>query len=341
MADKTKIQWADATINPAYGCTKCSPGCDHCYAETMASRNLSKCYAGLTEGRKWTGRVNLFPERMEEALKWKRPRRIFVGSMTDLFHKSVPFDFLDSIFAVMALAWDHTFMLLTKRPERMLEYFNSCPTTWSNHLANRIYSITGSIKKDNQVQASIEGRLNHSVGWPMRHVHLGVTVCNQAEADAKIPILLATPAAKRFVSVEPMLGSVNVSDHLEVWPGCGGGEPREDCEFCSGNLRILDWVICGGESGPGARPMHPDWARSLRDQCQAAGTPFFFKQWGEWAPGERSQDVVADILLDSRGEAAGHIRSVGQMVQPEPMSRVGKRRAGRLLDGIEWNEFPS
>jgi len=246
----------------------------------------------------WTGRVNVFLERMQEIFLWKRPKRIFVGSMCDLFNEVIPFLTLDVLWVAMLLNPRHTFIILTKRPERMREFF-----------------------------------LRYPERGLLPNVHLGVTVCNQVEADAKIPILLDTPAAKRFVSVEPMLGPLdfknipagcpNEGDHLNALEGV---EYLGDAAF---NVPRLDWVICGGETGPGARPMHPDWARSLRDQCQAARTPFFFKQWGEWAP---------DCLCQTK-EAHKTIK------RPNPgklgcMFHCGKRRSGRLLDGREWNEFP-
>lgn len=362
MADKSKIQWCDATINPCCGCSPVSPACDNCYAARMAARmcrhpnpKISRLYEGLTDkGGRWTGKINLDPERMEQALRWKKPRRIFVGSMTDLFHKDVPEDFLDSVFASMSLARQHTFLILTKRPERMREY------------------VLGTIERGMTWREGVTGRLPGNI-W------LGVTAENQTMADERIPILLETPAAKRFVSVEPMLGEVDLTpwmprsyecalscghrrgennppewrcqqcgftgpDNNETWgygvnatcPECGEFDPEPVCPECGTYMvqdhpdtQYISWVIAGGESGPGARPTLPDWARALRDQCQAAGVPFLFKQWGDYAPcpaGKCTEvDPACQILNEDFGSSVCH---------------VGKHVAGRLLDGVEHNEFP-
>lgn len=234
--NKTKIEWADLTINPIIGCTKCSPGCDNCYAEKMAMRLAG--HSGAV-GERYRSVVHLFPK---DGKGWngethvdfscfdhlpKKPSRIFVGSMGDVFHESV---FDDKICEVVRYArrfHEHTFMFLTKRPERMRKIFRE---------------ING------------------------ENIWAGVTVCNQAEADEKIPILLSTPAAKRFVSMEPMLGFVNMK-----WK--------------------LDWVICGGETGVGARPMDLAWARTLQCQCDVMDIPFFFKK----ASGKAS--IPADLMV--------------------------------------------
>jgi len=316
MADKSLIEWCDATINPAYGCTKCGAACDHCYAERLAARfsanpDVEHLVAGTVDASgHWTGKVNLWPERMEQALHWRKPRRIFVGSMTDLFHPAVPFEFLDRIFAVMAMASpQHTFMLLTKRPERMAEYLGY------EYRRERIYKASGESDA-------------FCLDWSLPNVWLGTTIWDQDSADRAVPILLSTPAAKRFVSVEPMLGPVVIPAEL---------------------LARLAWVICGGETGPKARPMHPDWPRKLRDDCVAAGVPFFFKQWGEWAPHlpELGYDNPA-----TGGRAWGCINRDGEWMPGTtpfngdrgdyewPMVRVGQRRAGRKLDGRTWEEVP-
>lgn len=353
---KTKIEWADMTINPVVGCSKCSPGCDNCYAEKMAAR-LAKMpqtaakYAGVVdECGKWTGIIDFEVSCLLRLPK--NPKRIFVGSMCDLFHDSVMDSHLAHIMGHIGLTGSnthHAFILLTKRPERMKEFF----THWKPYRE-------------------------------IKNVWLGVTVCNQAEADKKIPLLLDTPAAKRFVSVEPMLGPVDLSlytgnifcchdcGHRELvcssgCPSCGRVyAPSEDasswvycedcktsflnneicvCSECGGKTSSpsasLDWVICGGETGPKARPMHPDWVRGLRDQCEAAGVPFFFKGWGEWTPAFYQSggfQVNSDADIPHGYAAMYH-------VFPETpefrMYKVGKRRSGRLLDGREWNEVPA
>lgn len=252
MSDHSNIEWTDATWNPVTGCTKVSPGCDHCYAETFAER-----WRG-TKGHHFENGfdVQLRPERLDQPLKWRKPRRIFVNSMSDLFHDQVSDDYIARVFAVMAQASQHTFQILTKRHARM----RSLLRKWA--------PITGTPP------------WVHTGPWPLPNVWLGVSVENQQWADIRIPALLDTPAAVRWISAEPLLGPVVLHDH---WIGADPyrhDEPR------------LDWVVTGGESGPGARPMHPDWARSLRDQCEAADVPFFMKQAGtvlakEWGCSDR------------------------------------------------------
>lgn len=238
----TKIEWADMTVNPIVGCSKCSPGCDNCYAERMAARlaknpKTAEKYAGVVDDAgKWTGKIN-FDNSCFYSLP-KKPRHIFIGSMCDMFHENVDHGILSyCLMTINTMLRQHIFMLLTKRPEKMKEV-----------ITKRIY----------QGRNPVMGNL-----W------LGVTVCNQTEADEKIPILLQTPAAKRFVSIEPMLGPVDLDkdEFLSPWRSQDGAS------------QFLDWVICGGETGPDARPTHPDWVRPLRDQCAAAGVPFFFKGW--------------------------------------------------------------
>lgn len=336
MSDQSRIEWCDSTINVVYGCTPVSPGCAHCYAARMAGR-LGALTRGTHAGGRWTGKLNIFPERMLQACRWRKPRRIFVNSMGDLFHPDVPDEALDRVFAVMALCPQHTFQVLTKRPERMLEYMTSM------YKGERYISREAHI-----IQTGDNGPAPHielvDLRRPLPNVWLGVTAEDQKRADERIPVLLNTPAAKRFVSVEPMLGAVdlwavkdgswydregatryNALTGTAWWGSDGshglGGGPR------------LDWIICGGETGPGARPMHPDWARSLRDQC--VGVPFYFKSWGNWA--ETEGGTVDGVFLGDR-----FLPGFGT-IDPEKgvnMSRVGRRRAGRLLDGRTWDEFP-
>lgn len=358
MADKTGIAWADATINPCAGCSPVSPACDHCYAARMAHRlaaniKIPPYFAGLTDDAgKWTGKVNLHPHLMKQVLRWQKPRKIFVGSMTDLFHEAVPDEFLDQVFAYMALAPQHTFLLLTKRPERMRAFFERCKAANWNNVRDAI----------NHPSLCGQGDRKGSLETPLPNVWLGVTIENQAMADARVPILLETPAAKRFVSIEPMLGEIALDDvdeknwlNPECWGDCAcdslfGFDPGCRRNGGDGNLtRKLDWVICGGETGPGARPMHPDWIRSLRDQCGAAGVPFFFKQWGEWlpvdqdgAPGPAAKECsLPPSKTHWMGRSGKHRPAgTGRRTEDVLMLRVGKHAAGRLLDGQEWNEFP-
>ena len=218
MAEKSTIEWTDATWNPVTGCTKISPGCAYCYAEgiTLRFKRGGPYLPGKTS-------INLHYDRLDSPGKWKAPRRIFVNSMSDLFHDEVPFDFVRKIFVQMDRFDRHTYQILTKRPERMLAYF----------------------------QRSEELR------WP-DNVWAGVSVENQYWADQRIPLLAKIPAKVRFLSVEPLLKSIDLREHLDH----------------------IHWVIVGGESGPRSRPMNAEWAERIRDACVEAGVPFFFKQWG-------------------------------------------------------------
>ncbi len=312
MADKSRIEWTDATWNPVTGCTKVSQGCKHCYAECDWSRMQ---HLPAYKGRAFTD-VGFHPDRLDQPLRWKNPRRIFVNSMSDLFHESVPDEFVDQVFAVMALAKRHTFQVLTKRPERMLRYFGDAETN------DRVAWCIDLLELDRLDQGRALVEWDDCVSWPPPNVWLGVSVEDQATADERIPMLLQTPAAVRWISAEPLLSEVDLtrSGAIETDSvGCcttGTGE-----SFSRG---LVDWVVVGGESGPKARPMHPDWARSLRDQCAAASVPFLFKQWGEYAS-------VSEV----EGYGKHHRFADGATVR-----RVGKKVAGRLLDGELHDEYP-
>lgn len=315
----TKIEWADKTVNVAWGCKKVSPGCEHCYAERISAvrashpnPKIAAMYDGVVdvEGH-WSNRVNMLRELPRLSGNGKR---IFVGSMTDLFRAGITDDFLIRLWRWMEGYPQHTFQILTKRTERMANLLN-------RHFPN-----------------------------PLPHVWGMTTVCNQSEADEKIPHLLRAPLAVRGISVEPMLRAVDLGEWLFPPERTGvsyGGLPEEVA-----GAPLLDWVICGGETGPGARPMHPDWVRGLRDQCAAAGVPFFFKGWGEWCPRFNhylhGMDDSANMIdpTEKRWETQEVTVSGETGLAKVPyreldwVTRVGKRRAGRLLDGREWNEVP-
>ena len=310
MSANSKIEWTDATWNPIVGCTRVSEGCMNCYAERFAARFPDR-FGGVSRmteyGPRWTGKIVLRPEALNLPLRWRKQRRIFVNSMSDLFHPDVPFEFVEKVFFIMAAAEHHTFQVLTKRPERMLEFMKR--TEWREAIG--------------------------LAAWPLPNVWLGVSVENQRAADERIPLLLQTPAAVRFLSCEPLLGPVMLTGLGKRCYGCAAGVPHR----CRNVL--VDWVIVGGESGPGARPMHPDWVRSIRDQCQAAGVAFHFKQWGEWlpvkaTPGTKNYHSCADGKMrtprigDKTHEWGDGVVSI----------RVGKKAAGRLLDGRTWDELP-
>lgn len=265
----TNIEWTDETWNPVTGCDKVSPGCKFCYAEGIADRFFAKQYPPNEDGspRKFTD-VRCHVERLEEPLHWKKPRRVFVNSMSDLFHEDVPSGFIRRVFWTMRECRDrnlgHTFQILTKRPERMLGFCREVSDRAD--LGDWTYTERG--------------------GAPLENVWLGVSVENQKYADERIPLLLQTPAAVRFLSVEPQLEAISFRwakwDNWQFHPRrvttLGKGAVNE-----LDGLRMLDWVICGGESGPGARPFDVEWAETLLGQCKAAAVPFFMKQLGAYA----------------------------------------------------------
>lgn len=338
MADKTGIEWTDATWNPIVGCSIVSKGCTNCYAMKVAgarTKHTAK-YQGLTAGSKagpvWTGEVRFWEKALLDPLKWKEPRRVFVNSMGDLFHESIPDEWIDRCFAVMALCTQHTFQILTKRPERMLVYLAD-PYAQSR-IARATWEATPVDRTITDVGLTFAPTERPSVyfvdNWPLKNVWLGTSTEDQASADGRIPLLLATPAAKRFISAEPLLGAIDLTSIR--FPNANGATEDWDALALHGAAgNTLDWVIVGGESGPKARPMHPDWARSLRDQCQAAGVPFFFKQWGEW--------------IDADAPGVDMLGTVTSPLHPWPDNkhsvRIGKKAAGNSIDGREWSEFPA
>lgn len=288
----SRIEWTDHTFNPWVGCTKVSPACDHCYAESWAKRSG---HAELWGGKRRRTR----PANWRQPLKWNaeaaaagRRDRVFCASLADVFDNEVPAEWRLGLFQLIETTPSLDWLLLTKR-------------------IGNVRKLCGGVS-----------------AWP--NVWLGITVCNQEEADRDIPKLLATPARVRFLSIEPMLGPINLERFMT--------HGRDWTDEGYSNLP-LDWVIVGGESGPKARPMHPYWARSLRDQCVATGVPFFFKQWGEWAPvadeGE-TLDVGYGEFHGGRDWVAACKCSEGD----GPIFRISKKRAGRELDGRTWNEFP-
>lgn len=288
MADSSNIEWTDATWNPTTGCDRVSPGCDHCYAMTLAPRlkAMGSAHYQADGDPRTSGPgfgISMHPDALNKPLQWTRPRLIFVNSMSDLFHDGVTDEFIAQVFAVMALAERHTFQLLTKRHGRMRSLLDD--DQFIRMVWNEMDSLAPT---DKQPDFSV---------WPLPNVWLGVSVENQQWADIRIRALLGTPAEVRFLSCEPLLGPVDLTKAIEPNFAMSGWK----------DLSGLHWVIVGGESGRDARPMNPDWARLLRDQCTAAGVAFHFKQWG------------------------GH---------DEHGVPMHKKAAGRLLDGRTWDEFP-
>lgn len=270
----SKIQWTDRTWNPIRGCSKVSAGCANCYAERVAARFSasgpeqspvrSGPFHGVIDRGRWSGRIELVPDKLLDPVQWRKPQRIFVNSMSDLFHAQVTDRYIDRVVAVMAITPRHTYQALTKRADRMEAYMAA---------QDRVERVRA---------ASAEDFYENTPGdcdiaeWPPRNVWFGVSCENQATAEERIPALLRTPAAVRFVSLEPLLGPID----LTKWDALESG---------------LNWVIVGGESGPRARPCHIDWIRSIRDQCAAAGVPVFVKQLGTNALGASVTGVTRDI----------------------------------------------
>ncbi|MEC7763344.1 MAG: phage Gp37/Gp68 family protein [Pseudomonadota bacterium] len=391
MSDHTKIEWTDATWNVVTGCTVVSPGCTNCYAMGLAGTRLKHhpSRAGLTDesraGPVWNGEVRFNEQWLDQPLRWRKPRNIFVCAHGDLFHPAVPDEWIDRVFAVMALAPHHRFQVLTKRADRMREYVTCVPDCLSPYAfeGERLEGAAAEIGRSLGWDHDVMGTTGYEAmqSWPLPNVWLGVSVEDQKRADERIPDLLATPAAVRWISAEPLLGPVDLEPWLD-WPeggcelpdgsyfGCAGCDaegtacrcpndrayydtnegPRDEMgcpEWVHVERIKLDWVVVGGESGPNARPMHPDWARSLRDQCQAAGVAYFFKQWGAWAPGEiagpNEKPIEAATWWDGkwRHERVGKADPDQHCDEEPDVFRIGKALAGRLLDGREWNEAPA
>lgn len=353
MSDKSKIEWTDATWNPVVGCSPVSAGCANCYAISAVKRvgefqGEGSKYRDLTVVQKngvrgWSGGVEMFPERLSQPLRWKRGRKIFVNSLSDLWHEAVPFEFVDKIFAVMALASQHTFQVLTKRPERAEEYFRTWATRHKWGVAAREF-----VDEPNVVGGRDAGCVERvcNCTYPLPNVWLGTSTEDQRTADERIPHLLKCPAVIRFLSMEPLLGPVTLWRYDEdegamrgpgviVSGGMTPGTPESPPEGYDDSQPGIDWVIVGGESGPGARPMAPAWATSLRDQCVEAGVPFFFKQWGAYSPGVE----FAPPNVDPTYDAAGNVNGFSWPITEK--QRVGKKRAGRMMQGCYWDEFPT
>lgn len=274
VSDNTKIQWTEATWNPVTGCDRVSPGCDHCYAMTLAKRLKAMGSAKYqVDGNPATSGpgfgVSIHPNALSQPLRWRAPKKVFVNSMSDLFHDQVPDEYISKVFAVMAQAGQHTFQVLTKRHGRMRSLLRP-----GSGFAAAVLDQVG----------------RNEIAWPLPNVWLGVSAENQKWADIRIPALLDTTAAVRFVSAEPLLGPIDLRRATAT--------KYESQRLDAGQL---DWVIVGGESGPGARLMHPEWARSLRDQCRTFDIAFHFKQWG---------------------------------------THGGTPKSARTLDGRTWDQFP-
>jgi protein gp37 len=344
MGDRTEIEWTDATINPVVGCRRISEGCRGCYAERLSATRLSATprYLGLAtstpSGPRWTGEIRFVPEDLAKPLRWKRARRIFVCDMSDLFYERVSDEQIAAVFAMMAAAKQHTFQVLTKRSARARDWISR---VFGMTVRDRTLYLAGAAR----VLAGLElADQIATVPFPLANVWIGASVERQKEADERISELARTPAAVRFLSCEPLLELVNLrlltyQDAIER-DGHGG--------VLTTRRKVVDWIIAGGESGPTARPMHPTWARSLRDQATVAGVAFFFKQWGAWQLGstmgvrpEADRIVLVDgSVVRTPDEATNEQRLRWAELQPTYMAEVGKKMAGRTLDGVTHHEFP-
>jgi protein gp37 len=369
MSDHSSIEWTDATWNPTRGCDKIAPGCKNCYAERFAER--FRGVAGHPYEQGFDPR--LAPDKLAEPLKWKAPRRIFVDSMSDLFHDAFPFEYIAACFGVMAACPQHTFQVLTKRPARAVDFF-----AWLSErggLGKYIRACTSKDAERHGLYAYFKGLTRtekirgYTVrsgadpwmqvfnaaactgGSPLRNVEIGTSIANQVDADKNVPALLRIPAAIRFLSVEPLLGEINF--RWTPYAHQSTGESYRDYAVRNGSvneyeaLRKIDWVIVGGESGARARPMDPRWVRSLRDQCVAAGVPFFFKQHGEFIGVDDMErlPLSAPELSDPHDYFREHTFRLGDHCEGVhcgalSVYRVGKKVAGRMLDGRTWDEFP-
>ncbi|MFF4337520.1 phage Gp37/Gp68 family protein [[Kitasatospora] papulosa] len=358
MATRTSIEWTDVTWSPIIGCTRVSRGCDGCYAISSArirsfnpNPKISEAYAGTTSNTDrvdWTGKVNLLEDRLLQPLSgtgiWRKPCKVFVNSQSDLFHEAVPEEFIARIFAVMACAPQHTFQVLTKRHGRMRALMNS------KEFVAAVHTETYLLNRD--------AALGREQRWPLPNVWMGVSAEDQRTANLRVPALLRTPAAVRFISAEPLLGPVDLTripfrgdtDYVvDALDGRYGlREPRESFSFGMAGLGPIDWVIAGGESGPKSRPMHPGWARSLRDQCSESRrrVPFLFKQWGEYRPfwrpdtdGRPGPEPVLYVDVES-GQALpeAEVPDTGTWTG---VYRLGKKKAGNELDGRTWLQTPA
>ncbi|NIV33123.1 MAG: DUF5131 family protein [Anaerolineae bacterium] len=287
MSDGSTIEWLarpstkPATWNPVTGCTKCSPGCKNCYAERMSKRLAGR--HGYPEAPR-NFDVTLHPDKLAQPRHWRKPRTIFVVSMGDLFHEKVPYSYIQNVWNIMETADQHTFLVLTKRPDRMLDFLTS---------SEGRFAVRGYMR-------------------PLPNVWLGVTAENQNALKQRWPVLQQVEAAIKFLSVEPMLDDVFAAFE-QGWS-------------------LPDWISFGGESGTGARPMHPNWLRAGLEFCRCWGIPPFFKQWGAWAP----------YPTDSSPSYAHHYWWDKEPAQGRPtMHRIGKKAAGHLLDGKEYREWPT
>lgn len=358
MADKSKIQWTEATWNPVIGCRRVSTECLNCYAEVQAKRialmHPGSAYGDVLRVRDgkllpmWNGKAITMPDRLDQPLRWQRPRLIFVNSMSDLFHDDVPFDYIAAVFGVMAASPRHTFQVLTKRPQRMLQFFawlDSQPSPgalrdprvwWCGHNA-RVNGCDVHMRESDK-PAKESRNIAESTLWPLPNVHLGVSAGNQEGADERIPLLLQAPAAVRWVSAEPLLGPIDF--------GALG-----DGSWLGGTTK-LDWIVVGGESGSGARACDINAVRGVVEQCREAGVPVHVKQLGAWSVDPELGDVIGpdgSVHYTRSMEGAKQMLAESARLDPETGERTPAKgyrvEAHRIRlkhpKGGDMDEWPS
>jgi len=354
----SKIEWTDQTWNMVTGCTKISPGCRGCYAETMHRRLMGIASQKEKYFRPFNDGAFPYEPALEEPFLVKKPIMFFSPSMSDLFHKQIPLAYIAKVWAVMYLNPQHTFQVLTKRADRLPELASE---SFNKLFLIYVHELIASHDYPHGLFAP------RSIGeLPLKNVWLGVSCEDQQRADERIPFLIKTPAAVRFLSCEPLIGPINLN---RIAPfSCGAINSLSYHPISSPDKPFIDWVICGGESGRTARPMHPDWARSLREQCKAAGVPFFFKQWGEWLPYEPTSKSLPFYRNCASGKVYdGHGMNFINFENGEPgrwdggqwmdgmdsiifceeigsdecmFLKQGKHNTGNLLDGVQHLEYP-
>ena len=344
MGYKSSIEWCDATWNPVRGCSMAkgseAGGCLNCYAARLSARNLPEMKSPTTgepfarileSGPRWTGKVELIEKALTLPFEWKKPRRIFVNSLSDLFHEGLKDEEIDRVFAGMALCPQHTFQVLTKRPERMVKYLSMPDQRY------RLSVIASSLGRDFYRDKDASKWHYHvwqdpAMKWPLPNVWLGVSVENQATADMRIPLLLQTPSAKRFVSYEPALAGVE----FERGRGWLTGQSHDNAPYKG---KRIDWLICGGESGPGSRPFDVQWARDTIAQCKAAEIACFVKQLGA-RPFVRNRSDYPDWP----GKPTFSIMSMSEpQIYPRQLVKLKDRKGGSMQEwpaDIRVRQFP-
>lgn len=316
MPDRTAISWTDATWNPQIGCSRVSRGCQRCYAETLAAGRLAhlESYAQTTTAGRFNGTIVQLPGRLDQPLRWTRPRLIFANSMSDLFHENAPAEWIAQVVAVMALAQRHRFQVLTKRPERMRDLLDDPAFRIMVAEARLSWTLPHQHRRSLWFDPDV---------WPLANVWWGVSIENDSTV-ARADWLRATPAAVRWISAEPLVGALP-----------------------SLSLEGIDWLVVGGALAGLAAPMHRGWARDLRDRAAAAGVPFHYKQAGEWTSytdGEHGSVAALSTRprtgLDITGRTLGPDDECEPSLEPTLFLRVGKRGAGRQLDGVLHDDYP-